>query len=127
LLTGDLAATAARALGASRTAAAEPPLLVALQASDSDVQLAAAEALGRVGTAAAVMPLKDLAERGWSPALRKAARESIAEIQSRLSGASPGQLSIADGEAGQLSLADADPRGRVTIIPPQATPEKRDH
>jgi HEAT repeat protein len=111
---GDLALAAARALGASKGAGAEVPLLHALSSPDMDTAIAAAAALGQAGTASAVMPLKEAAERS-SGALRKAAREAIAEIQSRLGGASPGQLSLADGEAGQLSLADEDPRGRVSI------------
>jgi len=41
-------------------------------------------------------------------------RQAIAEIQSRLPGASPGQVSLAEGETGQLSLAD-DSAGRVSI------------
>ena len=39
----------------------------------------------------------------------------MATIQSRLSGSSPGQLSIADARSGELSLADEDPRGRVSL------------
>jgi hypothetical protein len=46
--------------------------------------------------------------------LRRAAREAVARIQERLTGASPGQLSLAEGESGQLSLTD-DERGRVAI------------
>lgn len=40
--------------------------------------------------------------------------QSIAEIQSRLSDASPGQLSLAGAEEGQLSLA-VDPAGQLSI------------
>jgi hypothetical protein len=61
-----------------------------------------------------VLPLQELAEASlFSPALRRAAREAVAEIQSRLQGA-PGQLSLADTEAGQLSLA-SDPAGQLSI------------
>jgi hypothetical protein len=112
---GELAIAAAHALGTTKAAGAEGPLLWALSGSDAEVAVAAAKALGQAGTAAAVLPLKDAAERVRDGALRKAAREAIAEIQSRLGGASPGQLSLADGEAGQLSLASDDPRGRVSI------------
>ncbi|MES1211295.1 MAG: hypothetical protein ABUL63_03065, partial [Acidobacteriota bacterium] len=63
----------------------------------------------------AVLPLKEAAEgfgrSSRGPELRKAARQAVAEIQGRLqgaSGATPGQLSLADAEAGQLSLAQAD-------------------
>jgi HEAT repeat protein len=81
----------------------------------SDVRVAAAQALRDVGSAAAVLPLKEALDRDRSAPLQKAARESIAAIQSRLHGASPGQLSLTEAQAGQLSLADADPRGRVSI------------
>lgn len=101
---GDLAPVAARALGATRNPAAEPPLLQALQRDQPELQEAAAEALARVGSAASVLPLKEAAER--FPNLRQAARQAVADIQARLQGASPGQLSLAATEAGQLSLAD---------------------
>jgi HEAT repeat protein len=87
--------------------------------------VAAANALARVGTTAAVLPLKELAEHtSHHPEIRKAARQAIAEIQSRLPGASPGQLSLAGTEAGQLSLAQAeagqlslakDPAGELSL------------
>ena len=121
---GELAAAAALALGATASPAAEPPLLEALRRSEKgDLQIAAAQALGRAGTAAAVLPLKDAAEEGTGD-LRRAARQAIAEIQSRLQGASPGQLSIAGADAGQLSLAHdeagqlslaADPAGQLSL------------
>jgi HEAT repeat protein len=113
---GELAVVAARALGASRAPSAEAPLLTALRGSASDVRVAAAEALGRVGGAGAVLPLREIASQNrLDTALRKAARESIAEIQSRLSGASPGQLSIAQGQGGEVSLAGEDPQGRLSV------------
>jgi len=43
-------------------------------------------------------------------------RQSIAEIQARLAGASPGQLSMSDGDAGQLSLA-SDAAGQLSLSP----------
>lgn len=117
---GELATVAALALGATGEAAAEPPLLEALQSDDGDLREAAATALGRVGSVAAVQPLKEAAERSWlSLGLRRAARQSIAEIQSRLEGASPGQLSLADAEAGQLSLADAE-AGQLSLAQTEA-------
>jgi len=105
----ELAAAAATALGATGSPAAEPPLILALQEEPEELQVAAANALARVGTATAVLPLKEVAERiSHYPEARKAARQAIAEIQSRLQGASPGQLSLAGAEAGQLSLAPAE-------------------
>ncbi len=78
--------------------------------------MAAAKALGRVGSARAVLPLKEVAERSRRDLeLRPAARQAIGEIQSRLQGASPGQLSLAGAEAGQLSLAQAE-AGRLSFV-----------
>ena len=109
---GDLAPVAARALGETGSPAAEPPLLQALERDQEDLKLAAVEALGRVGSPAAVLPLKEAADR--FAAVRNAARQAVAEIQSRIQGALPGQLSLAEAEAGQLSLAD-DPAGQLSL------------
>lgn len=112
---GDLAVVAALALGATGKSAAEPLLIQALQRDHRDLRVAAAKVLGRVGSTAAVLPLKEAAER--SPLnldLRKATRQSIAEIQTRLAGASPGQLSLTEGEAGQLSLAQSE-EGQLSL------------
>ena len=38
--------------------------------------------------------------------MRRSVRQAIAAIQARLSGAEPGQLSLAAGEAGRLSLTE---------------------
>ena len=112
---GPLAAAAAAALGATGSPAAEPPLIEALQREAADARVAAATALGRVGSAAAVLPLKEANERSWLDLdFRRASRQAIAEIQSRLQGASPGQLSLAPSEAGQLSLAHAE-TGQVSL------------
>ena len=106
---GELATAAALALGETGSVSAEPPLILALQREQADLRVAAASALGRVGSASAVLPLKEAAERGSrDPELRRATRQAIAEIQSRLQGASPGQLSLSGGEVGQLSLAEAE-------------------
>jgi hypothetical protein len=117
---GELAAAAALALGTTGEPAAEPPLLQALQSEHSDLREAAVTALGRVGTAAAVQPLREAADRSlFDLALRRAARQAIAEIQSRLQGASPGQLSLAETEAGQLSLAPFE-AGQLSLAPDKA-------
>jgi len=47
--------------------------------------------------------------------VRRAARQAIAEIQSRLTSATPGQLALADGQTGQLSLAEEHGEGRVSL------------
>jgi HEAT repeat protein len=112
---GELAAAAAQALGATGSPAAEPALLLALQRQEADLRVAVAHALGRVGTAAAVLPLQEAAGGSWlDREWHRAVREEIAEIQSRLHGASPGQLSLPDTEAGQLSLAQAE-AGQLSI------------
>jgi len=46
--------------------------------------------------------------------MRRTARQAIAEIQSRLAGAAPGQLSLAAGESGQLSLAEGE-EGQLSL------------
>ncbi|MET0556300.1 MAG: HEAT repeat domain-containing protein [Vicinamibacteria bacterium] len=109
------AALAAQALGISGTAEAEPLLARALDHESAELRTAAARSLGRVGTAAAVPALRALAE-GGDAALQRIVRESVASIQSRLSGAGQGQLALAaegggvslsDGSAGRLGLTNA--------------------
>jgi HEAT repeat protein len=121
---GELSPTAAWALGATGSPAAEPPLIAILQREGDAVRVAAANALGRVGSAAAVLPLHRMADPYLLGKVRRAARQAVAEIQSRVQGASPGQLSLAGAEAGQLSLAEAeagqlslaeDPAGHLSI------------
>jgi HEAT repeat protein len=110
---GDLAAATAQALGATGNLAAEAPLLLALEYELMDARIAAAKALGLVGSAATVLPLQEAAA-GWGrQELRSAARQAVAEIQARLQGASPGQLSLAETQAGRLSLAEE--AGRLSI------------
>jgi hypothetical protein len=100
--------------------AAEPPLVLVLQHEQADLRVAAANALGRVGTAAAVLPLKEAAERSWLDLeLRRATSQAVAEIQSRLQGAAPGQLSLAPSDAGQLSLAQAE-AGQLSLTQTEA-------
>lgn len=114
---GELAQAAALALGAAGGTAAEPPLLQALQRDPAELRVAAANALGRTGSSSAVLPLKEAAARfPGDGALQKAARQAIAEIQSRVQGASPGQLSLSGDEAGQLSLAQAE-AGELSLAP----------
>ena len=111
---GELAVAAAQALGMTESAAAEPALIEALKREWTDLRVPAANALGRVGSAAAILPLKEAAERSTDPEVRGAIRQAIAEIQYRLPGASPGQLSLAGTEAGQLSLA-AEQGGQLSL------------
>jgi HEAT repeat protein len=116
---GGLAVAAAEALGATGSPAAEPALVAALEREIPDVRVAAARALGRAGMAGAVLPLREAEARdARDDRFRRAARQAIAEIHSRLGGVSPGQLSLAIAEAGTLSLVD-DERGRLSLKPPE--------
>jgi HEAT repeat protein len=117
---GELAGVAAAALGHSGQAAAEAPLLLALNGEAGDARVAVAEALARVGTAAAVMPLREAAERIRDGDFRRAARQAVAAIQARQSGASPGQLTLAAGEIGQVSLLQDETGGHLSLTDPAA-------
>jgi HEAT repeat protein len=111
-----LVVAAANALGAIGDPAAEPPLIAALDREGPSIWPAIAEALGQVGTAAAVAPLREMASRfPFDLGLRRASRQAIAQIQSRLTGATPGQLALADGDTGQLSLAEKGLVGQVSL------------
>ena len=121
---GVLAAAAARALGSVGDARAEQALIAALDDDSSEVRVAAAETLGRIGTPLAVVPLREASAANLLNAeLRRAARQAIAEIQSRVSGASPGQLSLAEDQAGQVSLVEEDTHGQVSLAQTAAAPQ----
>jgi hypothetical protein len=92
-------------------APAEGQLLELLAQADPAAALAAARALGRVGTVAAVAPLREHAAAALPSALRGAARQAIVDIQTRLTGAAPGQLTLAEDAAGALSLASGTEGG----------------
>jgi hypothetical protein len=107
-------------LSRSGAPAAVDTLIEVLAQESGEMGAAAALALGRVGSALAVLPLKEAAERHrHDRELRRAVRQAVAEIQSRLQGASPGQLSLANDEAGQLSLAE-EQAGQLSLSPEQA-------
>jgi HEAT repeat protein len=112
---GDLAVAAADALAATGSPIAERLLVAALVRDLPALRVAAAGALGRVGSVSAVLPLKEAEARHADDGIfRRAARQAVAEIQSRLGAASPGQVSLATAEAGTLSLVD-DERGRLSL------------
>ncbi len=106
------------ALGRSGSSTVIEDLLIqALRHETAEVQVAAATALGRLGSAAAVLPLEEaVGSFSHHPELVRATRQAIAEIQSRLPGASPGQLSLAAVETGQLSLAPTE-SGELSLLP----------
>jgi HEAT repeat protein len=117
----QLAAAAAEALGACgargpQRTDAERALLAALDSADPAVQIAAVHALGAAGSVTAVLALKEIvAAASFGSALQRGARQAVANIQARLAGAAPGQLSIANDSGGALSLADEDARGKVSL------------
>ncbi len=120
---GPLPVAAARALGRRRAGDAEAALVGALARDQPDLTAAAIAALGHTGSVRAVLPIQEAARRLDSDTeVRRAARQAVAEIQSRLPGASPGQLSLAASEGGEVSLADEDPRGRLSL---PAAPHER--
>jgi hypothetical protein len=122
LVTSDeaLASDAAIALGTTGAPEAEAPLLDAVRSNSAALRTAAAMALGSVGSVVAVLPLHEAAGRNFEDRdFTRAARQAIAEIQSRVSGATPGQLSLTVAESGQVSLADAE-GGRVSIAETEA-------
>ena len=80
---------------------------------DATVRIAVAHALGALGSVRAVPVLRELEADGGD--VLRAAREAVAAIQSRLGGASAGQLALAEPDGGHLALADGD--GRVTLDP----------
>jgi hypothetical protein len=108
-----MAVAAVEALAEARPPASEDALVAVLASSVPGVAQAAAQGLGRIGTARAVPALRQAeAQRGD---LRRAARQAIAAIRSRLTDATPGQVSLAGG-VGELSVADASD-GRVSLEP----------
>jgi hypothetical protein len=100
--------------GAS-VAGCEDALIRALAHDEGGVRASAARALGRVGSATAVLPLREAAER-FAGDTRSTARQAVAQIQSRLHGASPGQVSITASSAGEVSLAETG--GEVSLSRP---------
>jgi hypothetical protein len=121
----EMAMAAATALGRTGDPAAEEPLIRALERDSPLFRATVATALGRVGTARAVGPLRG-GGRIYNRAFQSAARQAIAEIQSRLTGATPGQLALADGDTGQLTLAEEDVEGRVSMASEAEAEESTD-
>jgi HEAT repeat protein len=112
----ELAAAAARALGEIRDPRAEEPLLTALEHADAALRVAAAEALGAVGSVMAVGPLRAAsAAHPLDLNLRRVVATAVADIQSRATGAAPGQLSLTDAGEGELALSE-DEAGQVSLV-----------
>jgi hypothetical protein len=102
----ETAIALAIALGKVGDSAAEPTLLDLLDREHDELKIAAAEALGHAGTTAAVEPLLELTRGFLNSELKKAAREAIARIQSRLGDVEAGRLTLSElpGKAGALSF-----------------------
>lgn len=92
-------------------------LRAALGDVDMGVRSAAATALAACGTVDDVAYLLDRAEHDPERGVRRAAREAVAAIQSRLGPAERGQLSVADptAVAGALSVEPGAGRGDLSI------------
>jgi hypothetical protein len=101
-------------------------LLESTIASDREpVVRAAVDALALTGSAAAVPALRAAVDgHPLDLGLRRAASKAIARIQSRLTGAEAGQVSVADDESGQLAIADSD-AGRLSLDEPSALPTRQ--
>ena len=100
--------------GPSSARGAESLLVEVLQRDDVELRIAAARALGHVAAVSAVLPLQETAARIGTPGFLSAARQAVAEIQSRIAGASTGQLSMTGADTGRLSMAEAE-AGRLTL------------
>jgi hypothetical protein len=117
-----IARACVQVLGAIGTAEAERQLLGALGHESLELRVAAAEALGRAGSVAAVLSLREAAAKPpRDRQLDRAARQAIAEIQARLTGASQGQVSLTSADTGQVSLA-ATEGGGVSLPDADAKP-----
>ncbi len=112
---------ALRTLGSIDGAIQEDELVQLLSADGIAVRNAAIELLGHYGTVRAVEPLLPLSKGGLLGTPESAAaKKAIAAIQSRVSGAEAGGLSLtelAEGVGG-LSVAEPDERGGLSMARP---------
>jgi hypothetical protein len=116
----DVRGMALRHLGWRGGPAAETLVLGYLDSSEPPIALHAVRILGeRAGTAASVEPLLRRAGPLPTSELARAAARAVKEIQSRLTNAAPGQLSLAGGPTGgEVSLASASNGGEVSLSAP---------
>ena len=105
-------ALAAQALPVEGAREAEDVLAGALD--DPELADAALLGLARIGTVRSIEPLKRVAAEGATADLRRAARDVLAQVRSRLDPARVGALSLADDERGGLSEVGSE-RGGVSI------------
>lgn len=112
----ELELAALRALGALGGEEAERSLVVALNAVEPELRRAAALALGTSGSTRAIPALRAAAAAhndDWP--LLNAVTATVVAIQERATGAAPGQLALAGGEAGEVALAEGVDTGRVAL------------
>jgi len=68
-----------------------------------------------------VLPLREAESRyPRDRELRLAVNQAVTDIQSRLSGASRGQVSLAEGATGHVSLAEGSDAGRLSLAETEA-------
>ena len=101
-----LATAIARLCGAVEAQESVAALMTQIDVGPSELQIAVANALGQIGAIEAVEPLLTLTQGLKAAGVKKAAREAIARIQSQVSGAEAGQLSVlvAPEETGGLTM-----------------------
>jgi hypothetical protein len=84
--------------------------------SNPPLQRAITRALGRAGSIAAIAHLRAMLASGeCHSSLVPIVQHALAAIQARIPGASPGQVSLAEGEAGHVSLTSDDRAGQVSL------------
>lgn len=111
-----LAVAAADALSFVHSVATEEELDRALLSHSQPVRRAVVRALARVGRLASIAHLRALLEEDTADhELKSLAQQAIAAIQARLTGASPGQVSLAESEAGELTLSHEPDSGHLSI------------
>ncbi len=120
-LTDEWVAWHAEAIANTRRPEAEPALLSLLEKEVPVVRVAAAKGLGRIGSRLAVEKLLPLTQGlTLDGAVKTAARDAIAAIQSRLAGAGAGQLAISEDEQ-QGALSEPQTPGALTLLKKQTT------
>jgi HEAT repeat protein len=92
---------------------AVPLLDVALRSENEAVAIATIRTLRRIGGPSVVMSLQAAVEHHGRGDVRREAERALDDVQARLVG-TPGQVSLAQGEAGQVALAD-DTAGQVSL------------
>lgn len=104
------------ALGKIDHPESERHLLKLLALKHSEIRCAAAQWLGRIGSVKAVESLLRCTEGDFDRGTRKAAREAIALIQSRLGDVDEGSLSLVSDTEGEGGLSMAEQAGQLSEV-----------